>query len=76
MSAFTANAYGIEGDHKYTDRTTAALARNKDPKKGQNCFRLVIAANGTEIQGGEIWINKGNTIANADTFTITLRTTV
>ena len=75
MSAFTANCYGLEGDHKYTDRTTAALGRNKDPKKGQKCYRLVIAAE-NEMMGGEIWVNAGTTLANADTFTITLKTTV
>jgi hypothetical protein len=75
MSEFTANCYGIEGDHKYTDRTTAALARNRDPKKGQKCYRLVIAAD-TEIMGGEIWINADETLANSDSLNFTLLTTV
>ena len=81
MSDYTATCYGIEGDHKYTNRTTAALGRNKDPNKGQKCRRLVIAAE-NEIMGGEIWVNVDNcegsppAIKNSDTFTITLTTTV
>ena len=75
MSAFTADAYGIEGDHKYTDRTTAALTRNRDPKKGQKCYRLVIAAE-DEVMGGEMWINGDTTVANGETIEITVTTTV
>ena len=75
MTNYTANAYGLGGDHKYTDRTTAALGKNKDPKKGQDCDRIVIAA-GSQIMGGEIWVNLGTTLVNNDTLTITVRTTV
>jgi hypothetical protein len=75
MSTFTANCYGIEGDHRDKDRTTAALGKNRDPKKGQKCSRLVIAAE-NEIMGGEIWINADTTLANSDSLNFTLLTTV
>lgn len=71
---YTATAYGVGGDNKYTDRTTAALGKNRDPNKGQKCVRFVIAAE-NEIMGGEIWVNEGTTIAASDTFTITATAT-
>jgi hypothetical protein len=75
MTDYTANAYGIDGDHKYTDRTTAALGKNRDPNKGQKCVRFVIAAD-TQIMGGEIWVNADTVIANSDGLNITVLTTV
>jgi hypothetical protein len=74
MTDYTATAYGVSGDNKYTDRTTAALTRNRNPKKGQKCVRFAIAAE-TEIMGGEIWVNADTTVAAADTFTITATAT-
>ena len=74
MSDYTATCYGISGDHKYTDRTTAALTRNRDPKKGQKCVRVAIAA-GSQIMGGEVWVNADTVLANADTLTLTVTTT-
>ncbi|OEU68397.1 MAG: hypothetical protein BBJ57_02205 [Desulfobacterales bacterium PC51MH44] len=74
MADYTATAYGIDGDNKYTDRTTAALTRNADPNKGQKCIRFAVAAE-NEIMGGEIWVNADTVVANADTFTITATTT-
>ena len=74
MADYTATCYGISGDNKYTDRTTAALGKNRDPNKGQNCVRVVVAAE-NEIMGGEIWVNAGTVLANADTLTITVTTT-
>jgi len=74
MSDYTATCYGISGDHKYTDRTTAALTRNRDPKKGQKCVRVVVAAE-NEIMGGELWVNADTVLANADTLTLTVTTT-
>ena len=75
MATYTTTCYGIEGDHKYTDRTTAAITRNRDPKKGQKCFRLVVAAE-NEVMGGEIWVNADTTVANAETIELTITTTV
>ena len=74
MSDYTATCYGISGSNKYTDRTTAALGKNRDPNKGQKCMRFTVAAE-NEIMGGEIWVNIGTVCANADTFTITVTTT-
>jgi hypothetical protein len=75
MTDYSANAYGIDGDHKYTDRTTAALGKNRDPNKGQKCIRYVIAA-GSEIMGGEVWVNADTAVANGEAFNITVNTTV
>ena len=75
MTDYSADAYGIDGDHKYTDRTTAALTRNKDPKKGQKVWRYVIKAD-SEIMGGEVWVNADTAVANGEAFNITVRTTV
>ena len=75
MTEYTANGYGLGGDHKYTDRTTAALGKNRDPKKGQKVYRIVIA-NDTEIRGGEIWVHEGTTLVNNDTLKVTVKTTV
>ena len=74
MADYTATCYGISGDHKYTDRTTAALTRNIDPNKGQKCVRVTIAAE-NEIMGGEVWVNADTVLANADTLTLTVTTT-
>ena len=71
---YTATCYGVSGDNKYTDRTTAALTRNADPNKGQKCVRFAIAAE-TEIMGGEIWVNADTAIIATDTFTITATAT-
>jgi hypothetical protein len=71
---YTATCYGVGGDNKFTDRTTAALTRNRDPKKGQKCVRFAIAAE-TEIMGGEIWVNADTAIIATDTFTITATAT-
>ena len=74
MSDYTATCYGISGDNKYTDRTTAALGKNKDPNKGQKCVRVSIAAE-NEIMGGEVWVNADTVLANGDTLTLTVTTT-
>lgn len=74
MADYTATAYGIARSNKGTDRTTAALGKNRDPNKGQKCMRFVIAAE-NEIMGGEIWVNEDTTVAAADTFTITATAT-
>ena len=71
MSDYTATCYGISGDNKYTDRTTAALGKNKDPNKGQKCVRVGIAAENeiTELehlleeQRGNLF-NKAEEISN------------
>lgn len=73
MADYNTNAYGIGDSRKSAkDNTTTAL-RNPDPNKGQQCMRFQIAA-GSEIMGGEVWVNKDTTIANNDTFTITAKT--
>ena len=74
MADYTATCYGIGGDNKYSNRTTDALGNNKDPKKGQNCVRVVVAAE-NEIMGGELWVNADTVLANADTLTLTVTTT-
>ena len=74
MADYTATGYGVDGDNKYTDRTTAALGKNRDPNKGQKCVRIAVAAE-NEIMGGEIWVNADTTLANADTLTITVTST-
>ena len=74
MPNYTATCYGVSGDNFYTDRTTDALGKNKDPNKGQKCVRVAIAA-GSQIMGGEVWVNAGTVLANADTLTLTVTTT-
>lgn len=72
MADYNATAYGIADSRKSAkDNTTTALRNPIDHvNKGQKCMRFQIAA-GTEIMGGEVWVNKGTTIAANDTFTIT-----
>jgi hypothetical protein len=74
VADYTANAYGVAHSRKDgKDDTTTAL---KNPKsaynKGQKCMRFQVAA-GSEIQGGEIWVNEDTVIASSDTFTITVQ---
>lgn len=72
MSDYTATCYGVGDSRKGGDKTTTAL-RNPvgSVSKGQQSMRFVVAA-GSEIQGGEIWVNKDTTIAANDTLTITV----
>lgn len=73
MANYTANAYGVANSRKGGDKTTTALRNPIDNvNKGQKSMRFVVAA-GSEIQGGEVWVNVGTTIAAADTFTITVQ---
>lgn len=74
MAQYTANAYGVGDSRKGgKDNTTTAL---KNPKsnvnKGQKCMRFQVAL-GSEIVGGEIYVNKDTVIAAADTFLITVQ---
>ena len=73
MSNYTANAYGVGHSRKSAaDKTTSALRNPKDNvNKGQKSMRFNIAA-GSQIMGGEIWVNEDTTIAADDTFTITV----
>ena len=73
MSDYTANAYGVGNSRKGGDKTTTAL-RNplSGMSKGQKVMRFVIAE-GSEIMGGEIFVNVDTTIAAADTLTITIQ---
>jgi hypothetical protein len=76
MADYTANAYGIGQSRKDGKSNTSAGVRVEKstlPGKGKKCMRFVIAE-GSEIMGGEIWVNEGTVIANADTFTITATT--
>ena len=72
MAEYTATCYGVGDSRKGGDKTTAAL-RNPDANvsKGQQSMRFVIAV-GSEIMGGEIFVNKDTTIAANDTFTFTV----
>ena len=73
MSDYTANCYGVGDSRKGGDKTTTALRNPIDNvSKGQQSMRFVIAA-GSQIMGGEIFVNKGTTISAADTFTITVQ---
>ena len=74
MTDYTANAYGVGDSRKNAkDNTTTALRNPIDNvNKGQKCMRFVIAA-GSEIQGGEIWINRDTVMAASDTCTITIK---
>lgn len=74
MANYTANAYGVGDSRKGGDKTTTAL-RNPltNMPKGQQTMRFVVAA-GSQIMGGEIYVNKDTVIAAADTFTITVQT--
>lgn len=74
MTNYTATCYGVSGDNKYTQRGTSALGKTPDPNKGQTCVRVAIAA-GSQIMGGEVWVNAGTVLANADTLTLTVTTT-
>lgn len=73
MADYTANAYGVGDSRKGGDKTTTAL-RNplSTMSKGQKTMRFVIAA-GSEIMGGEIYVNKDTTISASDTLTITVQ---
>jgi hypothetical protein len=70
MADYNATAYGIADSRKSAKDTTTTALRNADPNKGQKCMRFQVAA-GSEIMGGEIWVNKDTVIAANDTFTIT-----
>jgi len=86
MTNYTSTAYGVDGDNKYSDRTTDALGKNRvgttdansikgsDPNKGQKCMRFVVSAE-SEIQYGVIWVNEDTTVSADDTFTITVTAT-
>ena len=76
MTDYTATVYGIGDSRKYTDKTTtntdlSPILRAADPNKGQISKRFIIAA-GSEIMGGEIWVNGDTTLAAADTLTFTV----
>ena len=70
MSNYTATAYGVARSRKGGEKTTTAL-RNADPDKGQKSMRVVVAA-GSEIMGGEIFVNEDTVLAADDTLTITV----
>lgn len=74
MANYTANAYGADGSRKPDDDRTSAAKRepksNYDDTRENMRFKL---AAGSQISGGEIWVNKGTTIAAGDTFTITVQ---
>jgi hypothetical protein len=72
MTDYTSTAYGVGDSRKGSDKSTAAL-RNPLTKmsKGQQTMRFVVSAE-DEIMGGEIYVNKGTTVAANDTFTITV----
>ena len=74
MSQYTANAYGVGDSRKGgKDNTTTALKNPLDNvNKGQNSMRFQVAV-GSQIMGGEIWVNEDTTIAAADTFLITVQ---
>ncbi len=76
MTEYTSTCYGIGRDRKASDDKTTAALRNPFSKvnKGQKCMRVIIAA-GSQIMGGEIWVNEGTVLANADTLKLTVTTT-
>lgn len=76
MADYTATCYGIGRARKASDDKTTAALRNPTSKinKGQKCVRVIVAPE-NEIMGGEIWVNEGTVLANADTLTITVTTT-
>ena len=73
MTDYTANVYGVGDSRKGGFKTTTAL-RNElaDVCKGQQSMRFVIAE-GSQIMGGVIFVNKDTTISAADTFTLTVQ---
>ena len=72
MTQYTGTCYGSEGSRKGGDRTTTALRNPIDNvNKGQKSMRFVVAV-GSEIMGGEIWVNEDTTIVDTDTFLITV----
>jgi len=74
MANYTANVYGVGDSRKGgRDDTTTALRNPVDNvNKGQQSMRFQIAA-GSQIMGGEIWVNKDTVIAAADTLTLTVQ---
>jgi hypothetical protein len=75
MADYTANAYGVNDSRKDGKDMSSAGLRNPKSKmtKGQVCMRFQVAA-GSQIMGGEIFVNEGTTIAASDTFLITVQT--
>jgi len=72
MSDYTATCYGVGDSRKGGDKTTSALRNPASAmSKGQKTMRFVVAA-GSEIMGGEIFVNKDTVIAANDTLTITV----
>ena len=72
MADYTATAYGLADGLKGSFKTTDALKNELSTmSKGQKCTRIVVAA-GSEIMGGEIYVNSDTTLAAADTLTITV----
>ena len=76
MANYTANVYGA-GDSRKGGWKSSAGVVNEISTMGKSAqfYRLVVAA-GTEIIGGEIFINKGTTLTagGTDTITLTLQT--
>jgi len=72
MADYTANAYGVATSRKGGDKTTTALRNPLSAmSKGRKVMRFVVAE-GSEIMGGEIYVNTDTTIAASDTLTITV----
>jgi len=72
MTNYTGTCYGVGDSRKGGDKTTTAL-RNPDANttKGQKSMRFVVAV-GSQITGGEIFVNEDTVIAANDTLTITV----
>jgi hypothetical protein len=74
MSDYTATCYGIGDSRKGGFKTSSALKNELSTmSKGQKTMRFVIAA-GSQIMGGEIYVNKDTVLANGDTLTLTVTT--
>jgi hypothetical protein len=72
MADYTATCYGVGDSRKGGWKTSSALVNEPTAyQKGKKAMRFVVAA-GSEIAGGVIYVDKGTTIAAADTLTLTV----
>lgn len=74
MAQYTANAYGVGNSRKDGKaQTTTALKNEKSTMgKSREVMRFQVAL-GSEIMGGEIFVNKDTVIAASDTFLVTVQ---
>lgn len=74
MANYTADAYAgsnLQGVAKAKGANDAKYGF-KDPNEGQTSKRVQIKP-GSQISGGEIWVNEDTTLAASDTLTITVK---